>query len=424
MKKGIFAVVIVALLAIAGVGVAQSNWLGTSWISSGSTVSSQNLKSNLDYLYNVKAPKPQDCNGTENFLGWSNGGWTCAQQTAPANCTFNGNSVSNGDAVTAFSASTVAFGETCQSQTRTCSNGVLSGSYQAAGCSVAGATACIFNGATVAHQETVQGYQSSRVAFGETCQSQTRTCNNGTLSGSYQAASCSVAPAATCVFDGITLSNGDTVRAYENETVPFGQTCQQQVRTCSDGTLSGSYGETTCQVSREDPIRFYQRDFIVESTNLVCRNIANGTTMNRDSNNECPGFRWFESTDKNYTFESNPGIKYYSQTASDGPGHSGLASDSTTLIALCKLKGYQYVVGQAPRNSNGFREFTSPGNNKLVYGTGSYFRISNVTKNQTFNGQKGYVICSDTPGSSTGGGEVSPGGGGGNNNISPNVNIK
>src|SRR5690606_11400056 len=50
---------------------------------------------------------------------------------------------------------------------------------------------------SVAHGSSVTAYQSSTVPYGSSCtggsQSQTRTCNNGTLSGSYQYASCSVA---------------------------------------------------------------------------------------------------------------------------------------------------------------------------------------------------------------------------------------
>ena len=50
-------------------------------------------------------------------------------------------------------------------------------------------------GATIAHGASVTAYQSTTVPLGQTCLSQTRSCSNGALSGSYQYASCYVRPA-------------------------------------------------------------------------------------------------------------------------------------------------------------------------------------------------------------------------------------
>lgn len=58
---------------------------------------------------------------------------------AAMSCTFDRKSIASGDSVTAYSSATVAFGETCVGQTRTCDNGVLSGSNQFSSCSVAAA---------------------------------------------------------------------------------------------------------------------------------------------------------------------------------------------------------------------------------------------------------------------------------------------
>ena len=52
-------------------------------------------------------------------------------------------------------------------------------------------------GATVLHGNNVTAYQSSSVSCGSSCVSETRTCNNGSLSGSYTNQSCSVT-ACTC----------------------------------------------------------------------------------------------------------------------------------------------------------------------------------------------------------------------------------
>ncbi|MES2769057.1 MAG: thrombospondin type-1 domain-containing protein [Bdellovibrionota bacterium] len=50
-------------------------------------------------------------------------------------------------------------------------------------------------GGTIAHASTIQAYQVATVPNGQTCAApQTRTCNNGTLSGSYTYPSCTVLP--------------------------------------------------------------------------------------------------------------------------------------------------------------------------------------------------------------------------------------
>ncbi len=456
MKKSIFAVFVVALLGIATVGIAQSAWTGTGWISSGATVSSQNLKSNLDYLYETKAHKPQNCHGTGKLLGWFNGDWTCDSPAAPQDCTFNGttvasgnsvtayqassvpfgstcqsetrsctngvlsgtfaaascsiapaasctfdgNTVANGDSVTAYQASSVPFGSTCQSETRSCTNGVLSGTFAAASCTAAPASACVVNGVTVNHGDDAIFYENSIVAYGETCQSETRSCSNGTMSGSFDAVSCSVAPPERCVFNGSNLENGDQVTAFQSETVPYNQTCQSETRTCNDGTLSGAYEYNSCEVLKQDPVTYYRRDFV----------------QSREESYSCG---WFGTCTRTvYYFEGSPGITFTNPDGYGGPnGFGGLASDPTTLRALCSLKGYDYLIDQAPRNRSGFREYTSPGNNSLLYSIGGSWQVRGARHdNRSFAG--GWIRCSDT---NSGGGGNSDGGGGGGGEPSDTV---
>ncbi len=73
----------------------------------------------------------------------SNAGYGSAQCTATLNvnrsCTFNGNTVTHGNSVTAYQAATVPYGSSCVSQTRTCTDSSLSGTYTFASCTPAGA---------------------------------------------------------------------------------------------------------------------------------------------------------------------------------------------------------------------------------------------------------------------------------------------
>ena len=187
----------------------------------------------------------------------------CAVNNAAASCTFNGQTVANGQSVTAYQSSVGAKGSQCVSQQRTCANGTLSGTYQLNECPAGTASSCTFNGQTVANGQSVTAYQSSSVASGNQCVLQTRTCQNGTLSGSYQYANCAVNnAAASCTFNGQTVASGQSVTAYQSSSVASGNQCVSQTRTCSNGTLSGTYTNASCAVQSQSqacqPPRHYQ----------------------------------------------------------------------------------------------------------------------------------------------------------------------
>jgi hypothetical protein len=72
------------------------------------------------------------------------------------------------------------------------------------------------------------------------------SCNSGyTLSGG----SCVVV--ASCTFNGNTIPSGNSVTAYQSSSVTAPATCASvsQIRTCTNGTLSGSYTYSSCTVS-------------------------------------------------------------------------------------------------------------------------------------------------------------------------------
>lgn len=166
----------------------------------------------------------------------------------PKACLFNGQTIAHGATVTAYQNSAVDFGGTCVSEARKCDNGVLSGSYSFESCAVGAPKSCLFNGQTIPHNGTVVAYQTSAVEFGKTCMSETRRCTNGSLSGAYTFGSCSVGAPKSCLFNGRTLAHGESVTAYETSSVDYGKTCGGQTRTCNDGQLSGSYTFASCSV--------------------------------------------------------------------------------------------------------------------------------------------------------------------------------
>jgi hypothetical protein len=104
------------------------------------------------------APQPStSCAGTWSAVTNSNGctaAWQCSISLPQTqSCAFNNQSIASGSSVLAYQYANVSFGQSCQSQTRTCSNGTLSGNYSQASCSVQQSAAC-----TLVNVVCLQGY--------------------------------------------------------------------------------------------------------------------------------------------------------------------------------------------------------------------------------------------------------------------------
>ena len=54
-----------------------------------------------------------------------------------------------------------------------------------------------------------------------------------------------------CNFGGMTVTNGSNITAYQSASVPFGSSCSQETRTCSNGALSGSFQFSSCIVEAD-----------------------------------------------------------------------------------------------------------------------------------------------------------------------------
>jgi hypothetical protein len=166
----------------------------------------------------------------------------------PTSCQFNGQYVPDGVSITTYLASAVPYGALCNPQLRTCSNGVLSGSFPAATCTAAAAASCKYGTSTIANGDSVQAFTTNVVPYGQSCTSaQTSiTCNNGvfafadgTSATSNYYPSCLPASTTTCQFGGKTLQTGDSVIGYLKTVVPVDQTCALITATCNGGVISG-----------------------------------------------------------------------------------------------------------------------------------------------------------------------------------------
>lgn len=100
----------------------------------------------------------------------------------PASCSLPwGGTLASGGSVTAFAALSVPYGQTCNSESRTCANGILSGSYNQKTCQVTAPKNCTVGTVSVPHGTTRRFYLNATVQCGFT---QDRTCTNGVMSGS------------------------------------------------------------------------------------------------------------------------------------------------------------------------------------------------------------------------------------------------
>lgn len=156
-----------------------------------------------------------------------------------------GEKIPHGETRTSFTSATVTCAQTCQSASRTCNNGVLSGDAAAtfANCKVEGCPSCNLPwGGKIEHGESITAYQSANVTCADQCRSALVTCNKGTLTGpAYTASSCKFTkPTCNCEISGAVIPDGGTRQTYAAAEVACGSTCQPQTVSCSLGTLGGA----------------------------------------------------------------------------------------------------------------------------------------------------------------------------------------
>ena len=163
----------------------------------------------------------------------------------PVSCTFASSTIPHGTSIVAYGSPTTPAGVMCAAEPRSCYNGVLSGSYSNASCAVSYAS-CTLDGITLKHNESRSFYASSTVAYGTLCEAvsnvQARTFQNGMMFGTdtFNKASCAPASApATCTFAGTTIPHASSTLAYD-------ATCNSQTRICTNGVLSGDYTNASC----------------------------------------------------------------------------------------------------------------------------------------------------------------------------------
>lgn len=203
------------------------------------------------------------CNNGEIVLANA----TCEVQVDACDLPWGG-TIANGETVTAFSDATPCKDAECKQpwacadEVRTCTNGVLSGSYTNQQCNIPVVDCTTPWGATVADGDSIDAYTTAGDGSKECVTVPTsHTCTAGSFvpameSWSAAATNC---PAVACDLPwGGTLADGGSVTAYMHQDCISKAACISETRTCTGGVLSGSYTQQTdcrdhCPVSCSTP---------------------------------------------------------------------------------------------------------------------------------------------------------------------------
>lgn len=125
-------------VSVSGNGSPQLQVAGGAWVTSGLISPGQSLRLRL-----TTSASYSTAHTATVTLGTYSTAWSATTLGGTCNLPWGG-TINNGQSVTAYQAASVACGQTCASQTRTCSGGVLSGTYTHQSCSVRSCeTACV-----------------------------------------------------------------------------------------------------------------------------------------------------------------------------------------------------------------------------------------------------------------------------------------
>ncbi len=168
----------------------------------------------------------------------------------PKSCFLGLTEIENNKSKIFYKTNKVSYGDTCQSQVRTCLQGVLSGSddYKESFCSPAVPKICKVGEQWLLHGESKLFYNIKKAKAGEVCKPIKRSCNNGKVSGdkNYVYEKCISFKKKSCELDGITIKDGEFIDFYKNSEDKF---CKPQKRSCEDGVLKGdeNYNKSSCR---------------------------------------------------------------------------------------------------------------------------------------------------------------------------------
>jgi len=257
------------------------NSTGMVWVEPDSSVTYYNTTSSSNCS---SVSQSRKCNGlTGTFGGDSTYQYlTCS---VAANCTGpDGTPIPHNSSKTYYNTTSSSNCSSASvSQTRTCNNGTLSGTYTNAICGAP----CTGPDRTPIPHNTSKRYYNTTSAPNclSTSVYQDRTCNNGTLSGTYTNAICNTL--AQCTQDTTTIDSGLSAIFYSTTTSSnCSSTSVSQSRTCTNGTLGGNsdyqysscFTLAQCDYNSEKVNSGSTKDFYSTKTSSNCPSVSQTKT--------------------------------------------------------------------------------------------------------------------------------------------------
>jgi hypothetical protein len=175
-------------------------------------------------------------------------------------CEWDGQEIPNGESVTAYSEWTFRNGiYVCPEETRTCNNGELSGTYTETKCSNPRGNwphRCVTPIGPLEHGKSITLYKDSTVQHPAECESISRECNFWDLEGDddYDQTNCKQV-GDFCAIPNGTVNHGEYTISYTKESVPYGVNCEDFKETiqCIDGELQGRFDFPSCYSQEPQP---------------------------------------------------------------------------------------------------------------------------------------------------------------------------
>ena len=216
------------------------------------------------------------------------------------------------------------------------------------------------------------------------CTSETRTCTAGTLSGSYTATGCTAGCTGT---PWGSVATGYSNTAYVAATADV---CTSQTRTCTAGTLSGTYTATSCTVNTYTLTYTASTGGTVSGTSPQTVSYGgNGTAVTAVASTGYHFVSWSDGltanprTDTTVTANKSVTTNFQSNVGAPNDYIAYLAVDETTGTTASDSSG----------NGNTGTLINSPlwtggktGNSLLFNGSTSYAKITNSTSLSTTSG--------------------------------------
>lgn len=146
--------------------------------------------------------------------------------------------ISHGQSVIAYS---YGYNWVCSSERRYCNNWSLNGSYSMQSCNYQSNSCALPRWWSIANGQSVLAYNN---AYG-VCSSERRYCTNWNLNWSYSQQYCQSQQSCSLPRWG-SIQNGQSVEAFLNPGSP----CTKEIRTCINWVLNGSYGYSSCTLTQ------------------------------------------------------------------------------------------------------------------------------------------------------------------------------